>query len=100
MSSPWPPRATKDAAGCAARCRRRRHRQPRTRRRRVRLRRPQPVPEPLAVPAEPVRDDAIASASLDDLNRNSPLKPVFFELDSSDISAGRTEGRSTTTRRC
>ena len=24
------------------------------------------------------RDDAIASASLDDLNRNSPLKPVFF----------------------
>ena len=37
-------------------------------------------------PAEPVRDDAIASASLDDLNRNSPLKPVFYELDSSDVS--------------
>ncbi len=33
----------------------------------------------------PVRDDALNSASLDDLNRNSPLKPVFFPLDSSDI---------------
>jgi peptidoglycan-associated lipoprotein len=31
--------------------------------------------------------DAISSASLDDLNRNSPLKPVFFELDSADLSA-------------
>jgi peptidoglycan-associated lipoprotein len=47
---------------------------------------PEPVREPTSVPAEPVRDDAIASASLDDLNRNSPLKPVFFELDSSDVS--------------
>jgi peptidoglycan-associated lipoprotein len=48
---------------------------------------PEPVQEPPVVPPEPVRDDAIASASLDDLNRNSPLKPVFFELDSSDLSA-------------
>ena len=47
---------------------------------------PSPVREPASVPAEPVRDDAIASASLDDLNRNSPLKPVFYELDSSDVS--------------
>ena len=47
---------------------------------------PEPVREPPSVPAEPVRDDAIASASLDDLNRNSPLKPVFYELDSSDVS--------------
>jgi len=46
---------------------------------------PDPMREPI-VPAEPVRDDAIASASLDDLNRNSPLKPVFYELDSSDVS--------------
>ena len=46
---------------------------------------PEPTREPI-VPAEPVRDDAIASASLDDLNRNSPLKPVFYELDSSDVS--------------
>jgi peptidoglycan-associated lipoprotein len=48
---------------------------------------PEPVAEPPIVPPEPVREDAIAAASLDDLNRNSPLKPVFFELDSSDISA-------------
>jgi len=47
---------------------------------------PEPVAEPTIVPPEPVRDDAIASASLDDLNRNSPLKPVFFDYDSSDLS--------------
>src|SRR5712691_2866559 len=52
---------------------------------------PQPVAEPVIVPAEPVKDDAIASGSLDEINRNSPLKPIFFELDSSDISSqGRT----------
>ena len=47
---------------------------------------PEPVAPPLDVPREPVAADAISSASLDDLNRNSPLKPVFFELDSSDLS--------------
>jgi peptidoglycan-associated lipoprotein len=47
---------------------------------------PQPVAEPTVVPPEPVRDDAISSASLDDLNKNSPLKPVYFELDSSELS--------------
>jgi peptidoglycan-associated lipoprotein len=47
---------------------------------------PEPVAEPTVVPPEPVRDDAISSASLDDLNKNSPLKPVYFELDSSDLS--------------
>jgi peptidoglycan-associated lipoprotein len=47
---------------------------------------PEPVAEPIVVPPEPVKDDTIASASLDDLNRNSPLKPVFFELDSSEVS--------------
>ncbi len=46
---------------------------------------PEPVNEPTIVPPEPVRDDRISSASLDDLNRNSPLKPVFFELDSDEI---------------
>ena len=48
---------------------------------------PEPVAEPVVVPPEPVRDDRISSASLDDLNRNSPLVPVFFELDSSDLTA-------------
>jgi peptidoglycan-associated lipoprotein len=48
---------------------------------------PEPVAEPTVVPPEPVHEDAISSASLDDLNRNSPLKPLFFELDSSEIDA-------------
>ena len=48
---------------------------------------PEPVREPTIVPAEPVRDDAISSASLDDLTKNSPLQPVYYELDSSDLSA-------------
>ncbi|MQA30698.1 MAG: peptidoglycan-associated lipoprotein Pal [Luteitalea sp.] len=47
---------------------------------------PEPVSEPTIVPAEPVQDDAISSASLDDLNRTSPLKPVFYEYDSSELS--------------
>jgi peptidoglycan-associated lipoprotein len=47
---------------------------------------PVPVSEPTVVPPEPVRDDNIASASLDDLNRNSPLRPAFFAYDSSDVS--------------
>ena len=48
---------------------------------------PEPVAEPTVVPPEPVPNDAISSASLDDLNRNSPLKPVFFDLDSSDLTS-------------
>jgi peptidoglycan-associated lipoprotein len=48
---------------------------------------PEPVAEPIVVPPEPLRDDSISSASLDDLNRNSPLKPVFFDYDSSEITA-------------
>lgn len=48
---------------------------------------PQPVTEPVPVPPEPVPEDAVGSKSLDDLNRDSPLKPVFFELDSADLSS-------------
>jgi peptidoglycan-associated lipoprotein len=48
---------------------------------------PQPVSEPTIVPPEPVRDDSISSASLDDINKNSPLRPVFFALDSSELSS-------------
>ena len=47
---------------------------------------PEPVSEPTIVPPEPVRDERIASASLDDINKNSPLKPVFFEYDSDELS--------------
>jgi peptidoglycan-associated lipoprotein len=36
-------------------------------------------------------EDAIANRSLDDLNRDSPFKPVFFPLDSAELDdAGRT----------
>ncbi len=47
---------------------------------------PQPVAEPVPVPPEPVPNESIATGSLDDLNRNSPLQPAFFELDSSELS--------------
>jgi peptidoglycan-associated lipoprotein len=47
---------------------------------------PQPVAEPTIVPAEPVPDDSVASASLVDLNKNSPLKPVFFDYDSAEVN--------------
>jgi peptidoglycan-associated lipoprotein len=36
------------------------------------------VPQPLA-------EDGISNKSLDDLNRDSPLKPVFFPLDSAEL---------------
>lgn len=48
---------------------------------------PEPVNEPVVVPPEPLRDDRIASSSLDDLNRNSPLKPAYYDYDSSELSA-------------
>jgi len=47
---------------------------------------PEPVPEPVRVPAEPLREDGIRSGNIDEINRNSPLKPVFFDYDSSDLS--------------
>lgn len=49
---------------------------------------PAPAREP--VPPEPLANDAIASRSLDDLNRDSPLQPVYFEYDSNELNdAGR-----------
>ena len=39
----------------------------------------QPIAEPV------LREDTIANRSLDDLNRDSPFKPAFFGLDSSDL---------------
>jgi len=49
---------------------------------------PAPMREP--IPPEPLASDSVAGRSLDDLNRNSPLQPVFFEYDSSEVSdAGR-----------
>lgn len=48
------------------------------------------IDDALPVPPQPLADDAIANRSLDELNRDSPLKPVFFGLDSADLDdAGR-----------
>ncbi len=47
---------------------------------------PSPVAEPVPVPPMPV-EDTIGAKSLDDLNRDSPLKPMFYDLDSSEVSA-------------
>lgn len=48
---------------------------------------PEPVAEPTVVPPEPIRDDRINSSSLIDLNQNSPLKPAYFDLDSSELNS-------------
>jgi peptidoglycan-associated lipoprotein len=48
---------------------------------------PTPAPEPTTVPPEPVAEDAIAAGSIDDINRNSPLKPVFYALDAAEVDA-------------
>jgi peptidoglycan-associated lipoprotein len=53
---------------------------------------PQRVEETLPVPPEPLSEDSIANRSLDDLNRDSPFRPVFFELDASDLD---DKGRAT-----
>lgn len=46
---------------------------------------PNPVPEPV-VPPEPENAISRNPGSIDDINRNSPLKPVFFDYDSADLS--------------
>jgi peptidoglycan-associated lipoprotein len=51
---------------------------------------PQRVDE--SVPVAGVAADEIGGRTLDELNRNSPLKPVFFPLDSFELDA---DGRAT-----
>ena len=46
---------------------------------------PQRVEETLPVPQQPLSEDTVGNRSLDDLNRDSPFRPVFFPLDSSDL---------------
>jgi len=46
---------------------------------------PERVEEPLPVPPQPIAEDNISNRSLDDLNKDSPLKPIFFPLDQSDL---------------
>ena len=47
---------------------------------------PEPVGEKPVVPPEPVKEDTMSSRSLDDLNRESPLQPVFYGYDSAEVS--------------
>ena len=56
--------------------------------------RPAPSPpgrvEALPVPPEPITENGIVAKPLDELNRESPFAPVFFDLDSAELSdAGR-----------
>lgn len=51
---------------------------------------PARVEEALPVQVEPLAQDSIASLPLDDLNRDSPFKPVFYFLDGAGLDeAGR-----------
>jgi peptidoglycan-associated lipoprotein len=52
------------------------------------------VEESLPVPPEPIAEDSIANRSLDDLNRDSPFKPVFYALDGAELDVA---GRATVT---
>ena len=47
---------------------------------------PRPIAEPIEVPPLPP-EDTVGSRSLDDLNRDSPLRPLYFGLDSADVDA-------------
>ena len=48
---------------------------------------PPPAPPPV-VPLELAPEDEFASRSLEDINRESPLEPAFFELDSAALDDG------------
>ena len=47
---------------------------------------PEPVAEPPVIAPEPLKEDKLATGSLDELNRESPLKPVFFDYDSAELT--------------
>jgi peptidoglycan-associated lipoprotein len=46
---------------------------------------PTRVDDALPVPPAPLAEDPIADRSLDELNRDSPFQPAFFQLDSSEL---------------
>ncbi len=48
----------------------------------------QPAAEPAAIRSDlAVKDDPLAARSIDDVNRESPLQPAFFALDSAELTA-------------
>lgn len=48
---------------------------------------PEPIREPVVIPPAPIAEDRVSTGSLDEINKNSPLKPVFFNYDSGEISS-------------
>lgn len=49
---------------------------------------PEPVPEPIAVPEDPTLTSGDLSArTVDELNKESPFQPVFFELDQDQLDS-------------
>ena len=46
---------------------------------------PTPVSEPTAIPAEPATPN-LAGTPLDEINKNSPFKPLFFGYDQAEVS--------------
>lgn len=48
---------------------------------------PEPVAEPAIVAPAPLKEDKLATGTLDELNRESPLKPVFFDFDSAELTS-------------
>jgi peptidoglycan-associated lipoprotein len=50
---------------------------------------PEPISEPAVAEPEPVVEEspALDARSLDELNRDSPLQPLFFDFDSAEVSA-------------
>ena len=48
---------------------------------------PEPVGEKPVVAEPAIPEDTMASRSLDELNRDSPLRPAFFSYDSADVSS-------------
>jgi peptidoglycan-associated lipoprotein len=47
---------------------------------------PTPIQEPTAVPPDPsLTEDPLKSGDLDQINQNSPFKPVFFSYDSAEV---------------
>jgi peptidoglycan-associated lipoprotein len=49
---------------------------------------PTPIQEPTAVPPDPsLTEDPLKSGDLDQINQNSPFKPVFFSYDSAEVDS-------------
>jgi peptidoglycan-associated lipoprotein len=48
---------------------------------------PQPVKEAPIKPPAPIKEDTMSSRTLEELNRESPLKDLFYEYDSAELSA-------------